>query len=186
MTRGKEVVELITGNRDLKPADEPILEEKFADLPGRRSVAEWLEFLRAHVAILNELSPLQMREFMLDSDARFYRAGETVFERNDPGASLFAIAGGSVAVRVSAADPTVTVPISAGSIFGEVGLISGRRRGATIRAAENSILLEVPRMVALKLIATVPGARRAITRISIERQLLQVFGSGLTPEDLAE
>jgi cGMP-dependent protein kinase 2 len=34
--------------------------------------------------------------------------------------------------------------------------------------------------------ATVPAARRAITRISIERQLLQVFGSGLTADDLAD
>ena len=39
---------------------------------------------------------------------------------------------------------------------------------------------------ALKLIATTPGAARAVNRISIERQLLQMFGSGLTPDDLAE
>ncbi|MFL6858862.1 MAG: cyclic nucleotide-binding domain-containing protein, partial [Allosphingosinicella sp.] len=186
MNQGYDVVELIAGNRDLKPADEPILEAKFADLPGRRAVADWLEFLRANVAILAELSPLQMREFMLDSDARFYRAGETVFERNDPGASLFGIASGSVAVQVSATDPSVTVPVAAGSIFGEVGLISGRRRGATVVAAEDSILVEVPRIAALKLMAAVPAARRAVTRISIERQLLQMFGSGLASEDLAE
>jgi CRP-like cAMP-binding protein/Fe-S-cluster-containing hydrogenase component 2/thioredoxin reductase len=186
MNQGYDVVELINGNRDLKPADEPILEEKFADLPGRRSVAEWLEFLRSNVAILSDLSPLQMREFMLDSDALFYRAGQTVFERNDPGASLFAIASGSVAVRISAADPSITVPIGTGSIFGEVGLISGRRRGATIVAAEDSILVEVPRIAALKLMAAVPAAKRAVTRISIERQLLQMFGSGLTSDDLTE
>src|SRR3546814_5140567 len=34
--------------------------------------------------------------------------------------------------------------------------------------------------------ATVPAAKRAITRISTERQLLQMFGSGLMPDDLAE
>ncbi|HEX4737434.1 MAG TPA: cyclic nucleotide-binding domain-containing protein [Allosphingosinicella sp.] len=186
MNQGYDVVEFISGNRSLKPADEPILEAKLRDLPGRRPVDEWLEFLRGNVSILNELSPLQMREFMLDSEARFYPAGAVVFERNDPGASLFAIAGGSVAVQVSAADPSITVPIATGSIFGEVGLISGRRRGATVRAAEDSILVEVPRMAALKLMAAVPAARRAVTRISVERQLLQMFGSGLTPEDLVE
>mgnify|MGYP006204058701 CR=1 FL=1 len=31
--------------------------------------------------------------------------------------------------------PGVTVPIEQGSIFGEVGLISGRPRGSTVRAA---------------------------------------------------
>ncbi|HEU0099769.1 MAG TPA: cyclic nucleotide-binding domain-containing protein [Allosphingosinicella sp.] len=186
MNQGYDVVELINGNRSLKPADEPILEAKFEGLPGRRSVEQWLEFLRANVSILNDLSPLQMREFMLDSEALFYPAGTTVFERGDPGSSLFAVASGSVAVQVSAADPSITVPIGAGSIFGEVGLISGRRRGATIRAAEDSILVEVPRMAALRLMAAVPAARRAVTRISIERQLLQMFGSGLAPADLVE
>jgi CRP-like cAMP-binding protein/Fe-S-cluster-containing hydrogenase component 2/thioredoxin reductase len=186
MNQGYDVVEYINGNRSLKPADEPILEARFKGLPGRRSVADWLEFLRANVSILNDLSPLQMREFMLDSEARFYPAGEIVFERNAPGSSLFAIASGSVLVEVSAVDPSITVPIGAGSIFGEVGLISGRRRGATIRAAEDSILVEVPRMAALRLMAAVPAARRAVTRISIERQLLQMFGSGLSPEDLTE
>ncbi|HEX8655294.1 MAG TPA: cyclic nucleotide-binding domain-containing protein [Allosphingosinicella sp.] len=186
MNQGHDVVEFINGNLDLKPADEPILEAKFRGLPGARPVEDWLELLRGSVTILNELSPLQMREFMLDSEARFCRAGEVVFERNAPGSSLFAIAQGSVRVEVSQADPSITVPIATGSIFGEVGLISGRRRGATVRAAEDSILVEVPRMAALKLMSAVPAARRAITRISIERQLLQMFRSGLTPDDLAE
>src|SRR3546814_4812873 len=31
-----------------------------------------------------------------------------------------------------------------------------------------------------------PPAKRAITRISTERQLLQMFGAGLTPADLAD
>jgi CRP-like cAMP-binding protein/Fe-S-cluster-containing hydrogenase component 2/thioredoxin reductase len=183
MNQGYDVVEYIAGNRSLKPADEPILEAKFVHLPGARSVEEWLEFLRCNVSILDEMSPLQMREFMLDSEARFYRAGEIVFERNDPGSSLFAIASGSVAVEVG---PTASVAIPAGSIVGEVGLISGRRRGATVRAAEDAILVEVPRVAALKLTAALPAARRAVTRISIERQLLQMFGSGLTPADLSE
>ncbi|MEA3065301.1 MAG: hypothetical protein QOJ27_1753 [Sphingomonadales bacterium] len=186
MNQGYDVVEYINGNRALKPADEPILEAKFEGLPGPRSVDEWLEFLRTNVSILSELSPLQMREFMLDSEALFHPAGTIVFERGDTGSSLFAIASGSVLVEVNAADPSVTVPIAAGSIFGEVGLISGRRRGATVRAAEDSILVEVSRMAALKLMAAVPAARRAVTRISIERQLLQMFGSGLTPADLVE
>ncbi len=186
MNQGYDVVEFINGNRDLKPADEPILEAKFKDLPGRKSVDEWLEFLRTNVIVLNELSPLQMREFMLDSEVRYYPAGTVVFQRGDPGSSLFTIASGSVAVQISATDPSVTVPIGTGSIFGEVGLISGRPRGATIRAAEDSILVEVSRIAALRLMAAVPAARRAVTRISIERQLLQMFGSGLTPDDLAE
>ena len=186
MNQGYDVVEFINGNTELQPADQPILEAKFKHLPGQRSVDEWLAFIRRRVTILNELSLLQMREFMLDSEAVAYGPGEVIFRRNDPGSSLFAVADGSLVVEVSQADPSITVPIEQGSIIGEVGLISGRRRGATVRTASGAIVIEIPRNAALKLMATVPAAKRAITRISTERQLLQMFGSGLTPEDLAE
>lgn len=186
MNQGYDVVEFINGNKDLKPADEPILEAKFKNLPGRRSVSEWLEFLRSNISILEGMTPLQMREFMLDSEAYAYRKDEIIFERAAPGSSLFAIASGSVLVQVSATDPNITVPIQSGSIFGEVGLISGRRRGATIRAAEDAICVEISRSAALKLQASVPAAKRSIERISVERQLLQMFGSGLVSSDLTD
>jgi cGMP-dependent protein kinase 2 len=186
MNQGYDVIEFINGNKGLKPADEPLLEAKFARFKARRGVAEWLELLRSNVSILHELSPLQMREFMLDSEVRSYRPGEVIFERNDPGSSLFAIAQGSVRVQVDPKDPRVTVEIPQGSVFGEVGLISGRRRGATVVAGENAVIVEISRTAALKLMASVPAAKRALTRISVERQLLQLFGSGLTPADLTE
>ncbi len=185
MNQGHDVVEFINGNSALKPADEPILAAKFAGLPGDRDVAGWLEFLRSNVEILEGLSPLQMREFMLDSSVRLWQAGETVFSKNDPGSSLFGIASGSAQVEISA-DPYKSVTIRTGSIFGEVGLISGRRRGSTVRAGDDSIMVEVSRTAALKLMSAVPAARRAVTRISTERQLLQMFGAGLTSEDLVE
>ena len=186
MNQGYDVVEFINGNTTLKPADEPLLEAKFRDLPQRRSVNEWLELLRGNISILEGMSPLQMREFMLDSSARAYAKGATIFEKNDPGSSLFAIASGSVHVRIDANDPAKVVPIAQGSIFGEVGLISGRPRGSTIVAAEDTICVEISRGAALKLQSQVPSAKRAIERISTERQLLQMFGSGLTATDVAE
>jgi cGMP-dependent protein kinase 2 len=186
MNQGHDVVEFITGNKTLKPVDEKLLAEKFAGLPGRRSVDEWLEFIGSRVSIFEDVSPLQLREFMLDSDVKAFGRGDVVFERNAPGSSLFAIADGDVLVEIDASDSTKTVPIPTGTIFGEVGLISGRRRGATIRAGSDAILVEMSRNAALKLMASVPGAKRAITRISLERQLLQMFGSGLTPADLTE
>jgi cGMP-dependent protein kinase 2 len=187
MNQGYDVVEFIAGNTSLKPADEPILEKKFFGLPSgiapTEGVAGWLEHIRAQVDILHDLSPLQMREFMLDSEIAAFAAGETIFRRNDPGSSLFAIVTGAVAVEVA---PGTDVMIGAGSIFGEVGLISGRRRGSTVRAAKPCVLLEIPRSATLKLMSQAPAVKRAITRISTERQLLQMFGSGLTAADLTD
>lgn len=186
MNQGYDVVEFISGVTDLEPADEPLLKDKLKGLPGLLSVSEWLEFLRSNVEILNGLSPLQMREFLLDSEVRAYKPGEAIFIRNDQGSSVFGIADGVVKVEVDPSNPNITVPIGAGSIFGEVGLISGRKRGATIRAAEPTICIEIPRMAALKLMAQVPEARDTVNRITSERQVLQIFKSGLTPADITE
>jgi len=185
MNQGYDVVEFINGNTGLKPADEPILEGKFVNLPVRKSVDEWLEFIRTNVQILNDLSPLQMREFMLDSDVRYYGKNEIIFEKNAPGSSLFCIAQGSVDIPLPDGRSTGIV-IPEGSIFGEVGLVSGRRRGSTIRSIAETIVVEIPRNAILKLMASVPGVKRAVTRISTERQLLQMWQSGLQSADLAE
>ncbi len=185
MNQGHDVIEFLNGNTALKPADEPILAEKFAQLPGNHSVEHWLEVFGAEVRIFGDLSPLQLRELMLDSACHAYGAGDVVFRRNDPGSSMFAIAQGSVAVEINPNDPGITVPIEQGSIFGEVGLISGRRRGSTVRAAEPVVAIELSRNAALKLIATSAGASRVVNQIAIERQLLQMFGSGLTQADVA-
>ena len=186
MNQGYDVVEFLNGNTALKPADEPLLAGKFAALPGQRSVSEWLELFGSQISVFQELSLLQLREMMLDSEVKSFAANQVIFQRHDPGSSLFCIATGGVRVETDPDDPSVTVPIGAGSIFGEVGLISGRRRGSTIRAAEDTIVVELPRNAALKLMATAPAAARAINRISTERQLLQIFRSGLTPADIAE
>jgi thioredoxin reductase/Fe-S-cluster-containing hydrogenase component 2/CRP-like cAMP-binding protein len=186
VNQGYDVVEYIVGNTGLKPADEPILEKKFANLAGNRSVAEWLEFLRSRIEILNGLSLLQMREFMIDCEVRGFRAGSTIFKRNAIGSSLFGIADGTVLVETDPENPAVTVPIEQGSIFGEVGLISGRRRGSTIRAGSDCLVVELQRVTALKLMATNKEAREAINRITLERQVLQIFGSGLSRADIAE
>ncbi len=186
MNQGYDVVEYISGNTGLEAADEPLLKDKLKALPGGKAVAEWLEFLRSHVEILKGLSPLQMREFLLDSEVRAYKPGDAVFTRNEQGSSLFGIASGSVVVEVDPSNANITVPIGASSIFGEVGLISGRRRGATIRAAEPCICVEIPRMAALKLMSQVPDARETVNRITTERQVLQIFKSGLTPADIQD
>jgi Fe-S-cluster-containing hydrogenase component 2/CRP-like cAMP-binding protein/thioredoxin reductase len=186
MNQGYDAIEFINGNTTLDPADQPLLEAKFAAAPAPRPVNDWLQFLHDNVSILNGMTTLQLREFMLDSDMRFYRRGDVIFQKNDPGSSLFAIADGSVHVQIDPTDPSKVIPIEKGSIFGEVGLISGRRRGATIVAAEDTVCVEISRNAALKLQSQVPTAKKAIERISTERQLLQMFGAGLTPADIRE
>lgn len=186
MNQGYDVVEHINGNTALKPADEPLLQEKFQELSSEYDVSQWLEFIRTQIEIFQALTPLQMREFMLDSIVHVKKAGEKVFLRNDVGSSLYSIASGSVNVHINPSDESMVVNIGEGQIFGETGLISGRKRNASISAAVDCILVETPRNAARKLISSVPAVQRTINKIAIERQLLQIFGSGLTREHIGE
>ena len=88
MNQGYDVVEFINGNAALKPADEPILAAKFAPLGTKRDVGEWLAFVQSRVPVLAELSPLQMREYMIDAEVGVIRKGDTVLARAAAGASL--------------------------------------------------------------------------------------------------
>ena len=187
MNQGYDVVEFINGNTELKPADEPILEKKFAGSAGppqRRRMA------RPSCAAGSRSS----------TRCRCCRCASScsIPIRSPTGPATSSSSATSPAPRCSRS-PTARswsrsirpIPPSPcrstqGSIVGEVGLISGRKRGATVRAASGAIVVEIPRNAALKLMSTVPAAKREITRISTERQLLQMLGSGVSREDLVE
>jgi Fe-S-cluster-containing hydrogenase component 2/thioredoxin reductase len=185
INQGYDVVEYICGH-DPEPIDLPLLKSRLNGLPGNRDVDGWIDFLRENVEILRGVSPLQMREFLLDCTVRAFRRDEIIFKRSAVGSSLFGIASGSVLVELDTNDRSKTVSIGTGSIFGEVGLISGRRRGATVRAGSDCIVVEIPRNAALKLMASVKEARDTVNRITTERLLLQIFGAGLAAEDIAD
>ena len=83
MNQGYEVVEYILG-RAVEPADEPLLRDKFAVHAGlfAPSPPRW-NGSRSNVKVLSHITPLQLREFMLDSTIRVPQPGEVLFQRND-------------------------------------------------------------------------------------------------------
>ena len=181
MNQGHDVVEFISGNTDLDPPDTPLLAALFEDAPIERSVDQWIDHIRSKVEILNDVSAIQMREFLLTSKVHFKKRNDMIVKRNGTGSSIFAIVDGAVRVEIDPNDKKKTVPINEGTIFGELGLISGRRRTATVRADQPTMLLEIPRNAALKLMGSVPAVKRGIERISITRQVGQLFNNLLSP-----
>src|ERR1700749_3348943 len=97
MNQGYEVVEYILGEK-VEPADEPLLKAKFQPMPGFRSVDEALKKVQTNVKLLSHITPLQLREFMLDSDIRTPAAGEVIFKRNDYTNPFFSIVDGEVQI----------------------------------------------------------------------------------------
>src|SRR4029077_7204400 len=116
-----EVIEYILGQK-VEPADEPLLKAKFAAIPGFRSVDESLQRVQKNVPLLAHITPLQLREFMLDSDIRTPKQGESIFKRNDYTNTFFSIIEGEVRIVVDEAN-TRSITLKRGEFFGEMSLI---------------------------------------------------------------
>src|SRR4029079_16675487 len=95
MNQGYEVIEYIEGNQ-VEPADAPLLRDKFKLMPGFMNVNSALEKVQKNVKLLSHITPLQLREFMLDSDIRVPKQGEMIFTRNDYTNTFFSIVEGEV------------------------------------------------------------------------------------------
>ncbi len=184
MNQGYEVVEYILG-RSVEPADEPLLRAKFQRMPGFRSVSAALEQVQTAVPLLATITPLQLREFMIDSDIRTPKSGEVLFKRNDYTNSFYCIVSGQVEILVDEAGGT-RVALGAGEFFGEMSLISGRRRSATVFAGANCVLIETPRRSMQKLINSVEAVKKLVDRTFVERAIRARFGNEATPAQIKE
>lgn len=166
INQGYEVIEHIRGN-PIDPADQPLLEERFEDLPGK--FKENFPKVQGNLPLFSELSGPQLREMLIDSSLFLYGPGKVVFLRNDYTDTFWSIIEGSVDVELGNGK---TIKLGKGEFFGELGLISGRRRTATIRAAEpNTLLLETPRKQIIKLMNSVVAVKRTLDETFMMRTL---------------
>lgn len=90
------------------------------------------EFLRA-VDLFRTLTPSQLTDVAEKMKKRQFPAGETIIHEGEPGEEFFLISDGEV--DVIRADHEIA-RLSRGDFFGEVALISGEPRNATVVAAE--------------------------------------------------
>ncbi len=173
MNQGYEVIEYILGNA-VEPADTPLLKAKLDKIPGFTNVDEALARVQKNVRLLTHITPLQLREFLLDSDIRTPKPGETIFARNDYTNSFYSIIAGEVEVVLDA-EKNQRVTLKRGEFFGEMSLISGRRRSATVIAGANCVLIETSRRSMNKLINSVEAIKREIDQIFILRAIQTRF-----------
>jgi len=174
MNQGYEVVEFIRGT-PVAPADEPLLQEKFRNVPAFRSVSQLLQEMQQRIPLFTEVNPLMFRELMLGSTIHVLKPGEVIFRRNDYTNSFYTIFGGSVEIAIDENDPSKRVSLLQGQFFGEMGLLSGRRRTATVLAGRDCVLIETPRRDVLKLLSSVDAARAVVDQTFIVRAIQSGF-----------
>ncbi|MBM3600204.1 MAG: cyclic nucleotide-binding domain-containing protein [Alphaproteobacteria bacterium] len=184
MNQGYEVIHTIAG-KPVPPADEDLLKKKIAKL-GDVAVDDVVRTIQENVPILSGLTALQLRELLLEGTVHVPEAGDVIFRRNDYTNTFFVIVEGAVDVQLDPNDPTFACLLGMGQFFGEMGLLSGRRRTATVVASERSILLEIPRRTMIKLVNSVASVKRDLDEAAMARQIQNNFAPNLTPGDLGD
>jgi EmrB/QacA subfamily drug resistance transporter len=112
-----------------------------------------------HSSYLDRL-PTEVRSALLASGRRVpLHAGEWLFREGDPAAEMYVVTSGRLAVE---RDGRLIRELGAGSIFGELALLTGHVRSASVRARRDSELLAVARSDFARAVAEEPAAGMAI------------------------
>ena len=180
MNQGYEVVETILG-REVQPADHDLLEDKFRTLGTNDSVDDVLARMQRDIPLFSEVNPLMFRELILDSKVHKPSQGELIFSKNDYTNSFYSILQGDVRIEVDSGTPIIS---GQGNFFGELSLLSGRRRSATVRAGDHCELIETPRKSMNKLLNSVAAAKKVLDETFVLRVIQGRFAPELSIEAL--
>ncbi|MEI6243677.1 MAG: mechanosensitive ion channel family protein [Acidobacteriota bacterium] len=108
------------------------------DTPARRDV---ITRLIAQVPVFAELHEDAHRELAVAAGTLQYAAGEAIVREGDPGSSMFIVERGRVDVVLSGGQHVATT--EAGGYFGEMSLLTGAPRRATVTAMTDCVLVEI-------------------------------------------
>ena len=104
-----------------------------------------VQFLKT-VPFFDELSNRQLKSVSDIMFERKYDANESIFEEGQPGAALFLILDGKVAVEIFRETSTTRLAVlEKGAFFGEMALLDDTPRSATARALERTRTLALYR-----------------------------------------
>lgn len=121
----------------------------------------------------------QLDRLAAGATRRSFAAGEVLMREDEPGASLFILDSGQVEVRV-ADEPEAIAELYVGDFFGEMSLLTGAPRNATVTAIEPVEVVEIDRKALAPILAGSPALvdRFADVLREREKELERVEGSG--------
>lgn len=121
----------------------------------------------AGISILGELPATARRIIASYMTRRLYGKHEVVFRKGEPGTHLYCIKRGTVLVEVKRTAP---VKIESGSLFGEVAMITGKERNATIITDSECEMLLLHRDGLKQVFRKHPDLTRKLVALIDERQ----------------
>ena len=127
--------------------------------------------LLQRVPLLAALTDADREALARSASRRRYRRGDIIFQKDEPGHSLFIVARGSVRIYVPSAqgaDLTLAV-LGPGHFFGDLSLLDGRPRSASAAALGDTNVVILERSDFVAVIRTRPAAVMSMLAVVVRR-----------------
>jgi diguanylate cyclase (GGDEF)-like protein len=127
--------------------------------------AEKLALLRG-TGLLASLSAAELQQLLPLCRETALAPGQALCHEGEEGHAMFVVLSGNVVVSKAGKQVAVGRP---GDCFGEMALIERRERAATLRALDETLVLEIPEAAFRERLSATPGPLLALLRIFSER-----------------
>jgi small-conductance mechanosensitive channel/CRP-like cAMP-binding protein len=118
------------------------------------------------------LSDDQIDNLVKEARLNCFGRGENVIKEGAEGDSMFILLRGAAQVSVSKNGSSISVAtLSAGDCFGEMSLLTGERRTATVRAESDCYVLEIGKPVMAEVIRDSPDCLERLSELLARRKL---------------
>jgi CRP-like cAMP-binding protein len=127
------------------------------------------------VEMFRVLSPSERRGLAELCEERLYAPGEVIVKQGDETTQLYVIERGEVMVSVhrpgaQRSESVEVAKLGAGKVFGEMALVTGDKRQATVRAVTSCQLLVVGRAAMQPIMQKSPDLAERMSAVLVERQ----------------
>jgi len=145
--------------------------------------------LLSRISLYERLEEVELQRVAEEMERLQLSPGETLFRRNEEGSSLFILIEGLLNVQIDlkgdGTEQTVG-QLSPGDFFGEMSLLTGEPRSATIQAQTNVVVYEIYRPTIIRLIEERPEISESMSRAVAKRQMaLEQARSQMADSDAA-
>src|SRR2546421_3039730 len=145
--------------------------ERKAALPVKEEQAEALSILRGE-RLFECLSEEQLSHVVQQARLKLFGRGEPVIEEGSAGDSMFVMLRGAANVLVSKNGSKIQVAtLGAGDCFGEMSLLTGEPRSATVRADADCYVMEIGKPVMAEVLRDAPSCLEKLSELLAQRKL---------------
>ncbi len=151
----------------------PALEESGPSVAGKGDALARGEL--ANLPLFEDLDPESLHALIRCARVVSLDAGELLFRQGDPSGSLYVVIDGAVVPIAEGERRRKLAVLERGEFFGEIGLLTGQPRNATVEAIVDSRLVELERRAVWSLLDESPAVADVVLRFLrarlVDRQL---------------